>query len=234
MFDGIAGHYDLLNRLISLGLDQGWRRKAIASVGLTATISPAVSRRDREKGALILDLGCGTGDFEELLRGRADVVGMDLSRQMLDHAQRRLGPDATLVQASAFTLPFGNGAFDAAVSGFVLRNLNDIEGAMRELARVVKPGGRIALLDAIEPPPGPGKLAFHVYFRAVAPTLGALFGKRQAYSYLRDSLVQIPPAEDMCRLLTIAGFDQPRATLLSLGSIALFEGVRAAPSPSAG
>lgn len=207
MFDGIASHYDLLNRLISLGMDQGWRRRAIE----------AVAPRGR-----LLDLGCGTGDFAALLNGKAEVVGVDLSAHMLDRARQRLSPSAKLVQGSAFRLPFPDSAFAGALSGFVLRNLNDLEGALCELARVVTPGGRIALVDATEPPPGFRRLAFGVYFGFVAPAVGALFGKRRAYTYLRNSLAQIPPAPEMCRLLNQAGFEHPHARPLSMGAVTLF------------
>jgi demethylmenaquinone methyltransferase/2-methoxy-6-polyprenyl-1,4-benzoquinol methylase len=211
MFDGIAAHYDLLNRLISLGMDQGWRKQAIAEIDL---------------GGRVLDLGCGTGDFAALIGRRARATGVDLSAHMLSRARRRLRPDAELVQASAFGLPFPECAFDAAVSGFVLRNLNDLEAALRELARVLKPGAPVALVDATEPPAGLRHFAFELYFGAVAPALGALFGNRRAYTYLRKSLVQIPPAEEMCRLLHEAGFGDANARPLSMGAVTLFTAQR--------
>ena len=286
MFDGIAPSYDLLNRLISLGMDQRWRRKAIASLRLFelvrsepltsgsagaaaslaqaggagaaaptaqagrtgATAAPAqagdagaagpTAQAGRAGAAAqvqaggagsaswtapeVLDLGCGTGDFARLVGPAGRVTGVDLSTDMLRHARQRLGRQARLVQASAFELPFPDGAFDGALSGFVLRNLNDLEGAMAELARVLKPGAPIALLDATEPPPGLQKRLFELYFGAVAPSLGALFGKRQAYTYLRNSLAQIPPAPEVCRLLVEAGFEQPSARPLSMGAVTLF------------
>lgn len=212
MFDGLVERYDLLNRLISLGLDRGWRRATIAAV----QAQPA----DR-----VLDLGCGTGDLLALLAGRARPAGMDVSAQMLARARTRLGGSAGLVRGSAFQLPFADSAFQGAVSAFVLRNLRGLEAAMAELARVLAPGGRIALLDATEPPSLVRPL-FDGWFRLAAPALGALVGRRNAYQYLASSLAQIPPPAEMCRLLSHAGFEDCRARPLSLGVVTLFTAIR--------
>ena len=212
MFDGLVERYDVLNRLISLGLDRGWRRTAIAAV------QPGPHDR-------ILDLGCGTGDLSSLLVGRAQPVGMDVSAPMLVRAHTRLGSEAALVRGSAFALPFASGAFQGAVSGFVLRNLRDLEGAMAELARVLAPGARIGLLDATEPRPVL-RPAFDLYFRLAAPALGALVGRRNAYQYLAASLAQIPSPAEMCRLLAASGFADCAARPLSLGMVTLFTGRR--------
>jgi demethylmenaquinone methyltransferase / 2-methoxy-6-polyprenyl-1,4-benzoquinol methylase len=208
MFDGLVDRYDLLNRLISLGMDGAWRRAAIRAVGPRA-------------GDRVLDLGCGTGDLLALLAGRAQPVGMDVSGQMLARAHARLGSRAGLVRASAFQLPFAGRAFQGAVSAFVLRNLQDLEGAMAELARVLAPGARIGLLDATEPR-GVLRPAFDVYFRLAGPALGALIGRRNAYQYLASSLAQIPPPAEMCRLLAGAGFSDCQAHPLTFGVVTLF------------
>jgi demethylmenaquinone methyltransferase / 2-methoxy-6-polyprenyl-1,4-benzoquinol methylase len=228
MFDGLVERYDLLNRLISLGLDRGWRRAAIRAV------APAASDR-------ILDLGCGTGDLLALVAGERPVganpgavraqasaapggvwpVGVDVSAAMLGRARGRLGERAGLVRGSAFELPFGSGVFQGAVSAFVLRNLRDLERAMAELARVLAPGARIALLDATEPHPAL-RPAFDLYFRLAAPALGALAGRRGAYQYLAASLAQIPTPAEMCRLLAAAGFAECAARPLTLGMVTLF------------
>jgi demethylmenaquinone methyltransferase/2-methoxy-6-polyprenyl-1,4-benzoquinol methylase len=213
MFDGLVERYDLLNRLISAGQDGAWRRAAVRS------LNPQPNDR-------ILDLGCGTGDLLALLAGRARPVGLDVSARMLAHAHARLGSSARLLRGSAFELPFASGAFQGAVSGFVLRNLRDIEGAMAELARVLAPGAGIALLDATEPR-GLLRPLFDLYFRLVAPALGAVAGRKGAYQYLASSLVQIPPPDEMCRLLAQAGFEDCRAQALTFGVVTLFTASRA-------
>ncbi|HLG69344.1 MAG TPA: ubiquinone/menaquinone biosynthesis methyltransferase [Chloroflexota bacterium] len=214
MFDGLVERYDLLNRLMTFGLDGRWRRQAISALELTP-------------GDRILDLGCGTGDLLELLAdARARPTGIDVSAAMLGRAQQRLSGRALLARGSAFELPFAAGSFQGAVSGFVLRNLRDLEGAMAELARVIAPGGRIALLDATEPA-GWVRPLFDAWFRVATPALGALAGKRAAYQYLSRSLVQIPPAREMCRLLGAAGFREPAARPLTFGAVTLFTGRRA-------
>ncbi|HEX6513442.1 MAG TPA: ubiquinone/menaquinone biosynthesis methyltransferase, partial [Chloroflexota bacterium] len=225
MFDGLVDRYDLLNRLISLGLDRSWRRRTIAAI-------------QPHPGMHVLDLGCGTGDLLELLvppspaaagegrvREAGAVVGIDVSQRMLNRAHQRLGRSVLLVRGSAFRLPFPSASFQAAVSGFVLRNLRDLEGALAELARVVAPGGQIALLDATEPR-GVFRPLFDAYFRVAAPALGALAGRRGAYQYLAASLGQIPPPAQMCLLLEAAGFDACAAQPLSLGMVTLFTGRR--------
>jgi demethylmenaquinone methyltransferase/2-methoxy-6-polyprenyl-1,4-benzoquinol methylase len=220
MFDGIVERYDLLNRLMSLGLDGAWRRAAVRSIAL-------------QHGDPVLDLGCGTGDLLRLLApapspavaAEGIPVGVDVSEGMLRRARSRLGNRAGLVRGSAFELPFRDSAFRGAVSAFVLRNLKDLEGAMAELARVLAPGARIGLLDATEPP-GWLRPAFDVYFRLAAPALGALAGHRNAYQYLASSLVQIPSRADMCRLLEAAGFQHCAAHPLSFGVVTLFTGTK--------
>ncbi|HLQ34942.1 MAG TPA: ubiquinone/menaquinone biosynthesis methyltransferase [Chloroflexota bacterium] len=212
MFDGIVDRYDALNRLISLGLDRFWRQATVRAI--------QAKPRDR-----VLDLGCGTGDLSRLVSGQARVAGVDVSWQMLLRARGRLDPSVGLVRGSAFELPFADGSFQGAVSGFVLRNLHDLEAAMAELARVMAPGGRIALLDATEPR-GFLRPAFDAYFRLAAPVFGALAGKRQAYEYLAASLAQIPPPADMCRILAHAGFDGCAAQPLTFGVVTLFTGLR--------
>jgi demethylmenaquinone methyltransferase/2-methoxy-6-polyprenyl-1,4-benzoquinol methylase len=212
MFDGLVKRYDLLNRLMTFGLDRTWRRRTIEAV------QPGPGDR-------VLDLGCGTGDLLAMLPGRAGATGIDVSWPMLARARQRLGPTAMLVRGSAFRLPFADGRFEAAVSGFVLRNLDDLEDAMRELARVVAPGGRIALLDATEPC-GALRAAFDLYFRLAAQALGALAGRREAYRYLAGSLAQIPPANEMCKLLSAAGFVECEARPMTFGVVTLFTGIK--------
>ncbi|MBV8083626.1 MAG: ubiquinone/menaquinone biosynthesis methyltransferase [Chloroflexi bacterium] len=224
MFDGIVDRYDLLNHLMSLGLDRRWRARAVAALG---PLPP---------GARVLDLGCGSGDLcLALARQGIAPVGLDVSQSMLDLAARRLSsspaeavegrvrvPAISLVRASAFQLPFPDGAFAGAISGFVLRNLRDLDGAFRELSRVLAPGARVALLDATEPPNPVIRRLFDTYFGVAAPALGALFGHRQAYAYLVRSLAHLPARPEMCRMLQSAGLTQAHAEPLDFGAVTLF------------
>jgi demethylmenaquinone methyltransferase/2-methoxy-6-polyprenyl-1,4-benzoquinol methylase len=216
MFDDVAQRYDLINRLLSFGLDRRWRRAAAGAVSPTS--------------GPVLDLGCGTGDLGLLLAGSAIVVGVDLSHAMLLEARRKSGDRLRLVEGSAFALPFPDGAFDAAVSGFVLRNLEDLPAAFAELARVVAPGGRIGLVDITEPPRPALQRLFDAYFGVAAPALGRLAGRRDAYRYLARSLAQLPPPTQVSRLLEAAGFEDCEARPLTGGMVTLFTGMRAAPA----
>ncbi len=208
MFDGLGERYDLLNDLLSLGLDRWWRRKAAQAVRV-------------RPGDRVLDLGCGSGAMGRYLAGRARVVGLDVSLGMLAQAKRR-SPSLRLVQGSAFALPFGDRSFDAAMSGFVLRNLHDLPGAFAELHRVVVPGGSMALVDITEPARPALRRAFDAYFGTVAPVLGALVGKGEEYRYLVRSLAQIPPSATVRRLLEEAGFERCEARPLTGGTVTLF------------
>jgi demethylmenaquinone methyltransferase / 2-methoxy-6-polyprenyl-1,4-benzoquinol methylase len=214
MFDDIVGRYDLLNGLLSLGLDRVWRRAAVRAVPLAP-------------GDRILDLGCGTGDLTlQLARAGARPVGLDLSHRMLVEAGRKVAPARALVQGSAFSLPFADGSFAGAVSGFVLRNLNDLPRAFDELARVIRPGGRIGLVDITEPRSRLVRRGFDAYFGTVAPALGGLIGKREAYRYLARSLGQLPPPTEVCRMLEAAGFREATGHALTGGMVTLFAGTR--------
>jgi demethylmenaquinone methyltransferase / 2-methoxy-6-polyprenyl-1,4-benzoquinol methylase len=213
MFDDVASRYDLVNRLLSFGLDRRWRRAAARAVSPTS--------------GPVLDLGCGTGDLGLLFAGSVPVVGVDLSHAMLLEAGRKGGGRLRLVEGSAFALPFADGAFDAAVSAFVLRNLEDLPAAFAELARVVAPGGRIGLVDITEPPRPALRRLFDAYFGVAAPALGRLAGRRDAYRYLARSLAQLPPPAEVSMLLDAAGFQGSEARPLTGGMVTLFTGRRA-------
>jgi demethylmenaquinone methyltransferase/2-methoxy-6-polyprenyl-1,4-benzoquinol methylase len=225
MFDSLVDRYDLLNDLLSLGLDRWWRRATVR------TIQP-------RPGSRILDLGTGTGRLAARLADRGNVVAVDLSMAMLRHARRRLGdgshPQGPFwIQASAFALPFRDGSFHAAVSGFVLRNLRDLPRAFAELARVTAPGAPIALVDITEPARPILRRVFDAYFGTVAPALGRLVGRPGAYRYLVGSIAQLPAAPEVCRMLAAAGFVGCRARPLSGGTVTLFTADRGA-GPSGG
>ena len=211
MFDDLVPRYDLLNDILSMGFVRSWRRAVVRTVPM---------------GGTVLDLGCGTGLLGRRLASRAQaVVGLDTSAGMLAAARRR-APAVRLLQASAFRLPFADRAFDAAVSAFVLRNLQDLEGAFVELARVVRAGGVIALVDITEPRNPVVRRAFDAYFAVAAPALGSLVGRRDAYRYLVRSLAQLPPPDVVRGLLRSAGFAEVRARTLAPGTVTLFTATR--------
>jgi demethylmenaquinone methyltransferase / 2-methoxy-6-polyprenyl-1,4-benzoquinol methylase len=216
MFDGLVDRYDLLNDVLSLGLDRYWRRATRRALG-------------PRPGRLILDLGCGTGDLGRPLAAGATVVGVDLSHPMLLRARAKAGPPgrARWVEGTAFRLPFRDGAFEGALSGFVLRNLRDLPAAFEELARVIRPGGRVAMVDVTGPTRPALRRGFDAYFGVITPLAGRLVGKEREYRYLVRSLGHLPPAADVCAMLGRAGFVGAGARPLTGGVVTLFTGTRA-------
>lgn len=193
MFDRIAPRYDLMNRLMTFGVDRGWRRRAIAAL-------------DLHPGERILDLACGSGDLAAVAAGRgAHVVGLDFSAGMLRAARQRRVP-CGLVRGDALALPFADGALDAVVSGFALRNFVDVGAALAESARVLRRGGRLALLEVDRPASAFLRLGHAVYFRRVVPILGALISERAAYAYLPESTAYLPDEPVLRATLRAAGF----------------------------
>jgi demethylmenaquinone methyltransferase/2-methoxy-6-polyprenyl-1,4-benzoquinol methylase len=190
MFDAIAPRYDLVNRLITFGLDQWWRRQTIAALALPP-------------GALLLDVACGTGDLTRLaVRRRYRVIGADLSAGML--AANR--SEVPLVQADSSELPFPDESFDGLVCGYALRNFTDLAGALAETARVLRPGGRLALLEVDAPRSALLRIGYDVWFKKVVPRLGAVLSDREAYDYLPRSVAYLPPAPTLRRMLIDAGY----------------------------
>jgi demethylmenaquinone methyltransferase / 2-methoxy-6-polyprenyl-1,4-benzoquinol methylase len=190
MFDAIAPRYDLVNRLMTFGLDQRWRRDTVAALALPT-------------GSLLLDVACGTGDLSRLARRRGyRVVGADLSRGML--AANHTG--APLLQADCSRLPFADGSFDGLVCGYALRNFSDLPSALAETARVLRPGGRIALLEVDAPTSTVLRTGYDVWFTKVVPRLGAALSDRDAYEYLPRSVAYLPPTPVLRRMLADAGY----------------------------
>ncbi len=194
MFDRIAPSYDRMNRIITLGFDQRWRRSLVDALG--------VGPNDT-----VLDLACGTGDFALIARQRgAHVVGLDFAGAMLAAARARCPEAIGLVRGDALRLPLANGSVSVAVSGFALRNFVEIPPVLAELARVLRPGGRLGLLEVDEPRSGPLRLGHAVYFRRVVPALGALLSDGRAYRYLPASAAYLPEGEGLQAMLAEAGF----------------------------
>ncbi len=212
MFGRIVRRYDLLNGLMSLGMDTRWRR-------LAATAA-------RPAGSLALDIGAGTGDLTlELARGgAARVVGADFSPEMLAVARAKAEDSANVswTLADALRLPFPEETFDCVTNAFLLRNLSNLKEGLSEMARVLKPGGRLVCLDMTQPPPGPFGALYRLYFNRVMPPLaGMLSGDRHAYRYLPNSLQGFPDATTLSGLLTDAGLVQVQAQRLAGGTVAL-------------
>ncbi|GIU97496.1 MAG: demethylmenaquinone methyltransferase [Actinomycetota bacterium] len=211
MFDRIAGRYDLVNRLMTGGLDVAWRRRTVAALGLP-------------RGSLVLDLACGTGDLcRELQRQGYRAVGVDLSAGMLAAART----SAPLVQADILRLPVRDGAVDGATCGFALRNVASIPALAAEIARVVRPGGSIGLLETSEPASGWLRSAHRAWLEHVVPLLGGLLSDRDAYAYLPRSLAYLPPPAELLEIVRSAGFPGARRIELAGGVAQLLVGVRA-------
>ena len=220
MFDRIAPRYDALNRVMSLGLDQRWRRRALDKIEVGSS-------------DLVLDLACGTGDFCELVAARgARVIGVDFALQMLRGSKRR-GLDFAAVQGDAEWLPFRSGSVDVVTCGFALRNFVDLGAVLREIARIVKPGGRVALIDVDRPSWAPLRAAHSLYFDRVVPLVGGIFSDRQAYRYLPQSTAYLPPPEELKAMLSAAGFLEVDREVLLWGAAQILTGVRGPLTPVA-
>jgi demethylmenaquinone methyltransferase / 2-methoxy-6-polyprenyl-1,4-benzoquinol methylase len=214
MFAAIAGRYDLMNRLMTFGLDQGWRRYAARAVA-----QPGVERA--------LDVGTGTGDFLVCLAHMlpdAQVVGADFTREMMVAGLPKIAPVArtAFVCGDALALPFPDASFDALTTGFTVRNVTDIVAAFREMCRVVRPGGRMACLEVARPRSALVRLGHRIYFSRVVPVIGALVGgNRLAYTYLPQSSAAFPQPERLAELMRAAGWREVRYRLLGMGAVAV-------------
>jgi demethylmenaquinone methyltransferase/2-methoxy-6-polyprenyl-1,4-benzoquinol methylase len=210
MFDRIAPVYDVMNRVMTVGLDLRWRRLAAEAV-----VRP---------GDRVLDAACGTGDLAiaDGKAGASRVTGLDFSERMLERARRK-APALEWVQGDMLALPFADGTFDAATVGFGARNVADLELALRELRRVLQPGGRVAILE-ITQPRGPLKPFFSLWFDRIVPLLGKVLPGGAAYSYLPASVKRFPRAEGLAELMRESGFRDVRFRLLAGSIVALHTG----------
>jgi demethylmenaquinone methyltransferase/2-methoxy-6-polyprenyl-1,4-benzoquinol methylase len=211
MFDRIAGIYDRLNSVMTAGLHHEWRRRAadLAAVG---------------PGSRALDVATGTGDLAVELAGRGcEVVGCDFSEAMLELARGK-APGTTFELANALELPYDAASFDAATVGFGARNFSDLERGLGEMARVVRPGGRVVVLEMTTPRRPPLSTFFGVWFDRVVPVLGRLAGDRDAYSYLPSSVRRFPGPDGLAQLMWDIGLRDVHYLLTAGGIIAIHVG----------
>lgn len=201
MFDAIAPRYDMVNRVMTFRMDVGWRKRTLRDLALP-------------HGSTVLDIACGTGD---LCRGLHDLglrpIGIDMSLGMLQSART----DAPLVQSDALCLPIGDRAVDGVTCGFALRNFRELGPFFAELARVVRPGGRVALLEVAEPANPVLRWGHGIYFGKVVPVIGGLLSDPAAYRYLPRSTAYLPQPETMLTMLEQQGFERVDRALLSTG-----------------
>lgn len=216
MFDRIAGRYDLLNTVLSLGSDARWRRRTALATGL-------------ERTGRSLDVACGSGKLTEELRRLAPdglVVGLDFSASMLRVAATRAA-GTLYVRGNGLRLPFPDGVFDAATVAFGLRNFTDPQLGLREMRRVLRPGGRAVVLEFVRPRPGLLGAAYRAYLVHLLPRVGGLIsGEPGAYRYLSDTVDTYRTREELLELAVAAGWREARIELHTLGTVGLLMGKR--------
>ncbi|MES2704546.1 MAG: bifunctional demethylmenaquinone methyltransferase/2-methoxy-6-polyprenyl-1,4-benzoquinol methylase UbiE [Bacteroidota bacterium] len=218
MFNNIAGRYDFLNHFLSMGIDKGWRKKAIAEVG---AIDPKS----------ILDVASGTGDMAisaALALEPKRVVGIDIAAQMLDVgrkkiAAKQLGDMITLQTGDSEALPFADGEFDAVMCAYGVRNFEHLEIGLTEMSRVLRPGGKVVILEFSHPQATPVKQLYRFYFKNILPLLGKMVSKHsQAYTYLPESVMAFPEGKKFCTILEECGFKNAVARPLTFGITTLY------------
>jgi demethylmenaquinone methyltransferase / 2-methoxy-6-polyprenyl-1,4-benzoquinol methylase len=230
MFTQIAPRYDLLNHLLSLQLDRLWRSRA------AKRLRPILNRPD----ACILDLCCGTGDLAFALAhaGKARIIGVDFAHTMLVRAKEKSASLASggddqarapipFFEADALRLPFANASFDLVTTAFGFRNLANYEAGLREIQRVLKPGGTVAILEFTEPPDGLFGDLYRWYFCTVLPEIGGLIsGDQAAYKYLPKSVARFFRPAELATFMTAVGFRSADYRVWTLGTVALHTGIR--------
>jgi demethylmenaquinone methyltransferase/2-methoxy-6-polyprenyl-1,4-benzoquinol methylase len=220
MFDRVAERYDLLNSVMTAGLHHRWRQRA-------------AERTELKPGDAALDVCCGTGDMTLELARRVEpdgyVIGCDFSEPMLDLARKKAGgdfPSARFEWADALQLPYDAGRFDAVTVGFGIRNFADHDRGLREMARVLRPGGRLVILEITQPQRPPLSTFYSLWFDRIVPWLGSLSSNPEAYSYLPESVRSFPPPRGLAEKMDAAGFARIRWAILAGGIIAIHSGVR--------
>jgi demethylmenaquinone methyltransferase/2-methoxy-6-polyprenyl-1,4-benzoquinol methylase len=211
MFDRIASVYDLMNSVMTAGMHQRWRERSAD----LARVAP---------GSQALDVATGTGDLAIALRERgADVVGVDFAEKMLEIARRK-APEIDFRTGNALALEFADDSFDAATVGFGARNFSDLDQGLREMARVVRPGGRVVVLEITTPQRPPLSWFFRMWFDTVVPLIGRVAGDPDAYEYLPSSVRRFPGPRDLAGRMAAAGLGDVRWVLTAGGIIAIHSG----------
>ena len=221
MFDRVAGRYDALNSVMTAGLHHRWRERAAERAELSA-------------GDSALDICCGTGDLALELSHDVSpgghVVGCDFSEPMLDLAREkaaaRQAVGVRFEWADALQLPYDASRFDAVTVGFGVRNLADLDRGLSEMARVLKPGGRVVILEITQPTRPPLSLFYSLWFDRIVPLLGSFSSEPEAYSYLPESVRGFPSPSGLAEKMGRAGFERIRYTVLAGGIIAIHSGIR--------
>lgn len=221
MFDRVAGRYDALNSVMTAGLHHRWRDRA-------------ADRAELGPGDAALDVCCGTGDLAVALASRVapggSVVGCDFSEPMLDLAREKAATRGVagvrFEWADALNLPYDDGRFDAVTVGFGVRNLADLERGLAEASRVLRPGGRLVILEITQPTRAPLSLFFSLWFDRIVPRLGTFSSDPEAYAYLPESVRSFPPPPRLAEMMDAAGLERIRWTVLGGGIIAIHSGVR--------
>lgn len=217
MFNNIAGKYDFLNHFLSLGIDKGWRKKAIAEI---AKVQPKI----------ILDVATGTGDLAIAASklNPEKIIGIDIAAQMLDVGRQKLkeqGLDEliTMQVGDSEALPFADNSFDAITCAYGVRNFEHLEAGLKEMCRVLRPGGKLAILEFSHPKKFPVKQGYQFYFKYILPALGKLVSKHStAYSYLPESVMAFPEGQRFCEILAACGFKEAKARPLTFGITTLY------------
>lgn len=211
LFDTISPRYDLVNRVMTFGMDRGWRRRTVRELALP-------------QGSRVFDLACGTGDLcREIAAAGHRPMGFDFSHGMLLAART----EAPLIEADILRLPVADAGADGATCGFALRNVVSLQVFFAEIARVVRPGGRISLLETGEPDGRLMRVGHRLYFRKMVPAIGALLSDREAYSYLPRSTAYLPSPGTLLAMLHGSGFPDARRLSLGGGVTQLFVATRA-------
>ncbi len=217
MFDNIAARYDLLNHLLSMGIDITWRKKAVRKLARTAPQT-------------LLDVATGTGDFaiEALSLKPGKITGIDISSEMLRVGRKKVEKKGVshiieLLQADSENLPFEDNSFDAVTVAFGVRNFENLEKGLREMCRVMKPGGQVAIIEFSHPETFPVKQLYNFYFKTILPTIGKAVSKdSRAYTYLPESVDAFPYGKDFTDIMEKAGYKNPEINPLTFGIASLY------------